>query len=345
MKIIVPAVLVGAMWLTPASASTRDPLDDALELLTRDTAAGLAALEALAADGEPEAMNVVAGIIIDPPAESAIAPDPVRAIALWERALEGGSIGARLNYGTRLMLNDDPADDARAVGMLREVQGDLIPLAAYPLGRAYLFGNGVEQDLERGSLLMKLAVEAAPDNIDARFLLGRAYRNGWGIPVDAEAAYRHLKLAADAGDERAQWNIGMMLLEGEGVMANATLAYGYVRTSAETGHLDGMISLAVMLALGQGVEPDPAQARQWYRRAAETGSAHALRGLAGMLLNGEGGRIDAVTGAAYLDLAAKAGDGNARQMQEIFADQISAADQGAVEAVKAAWLREYGVPR
>jgi TPR repeat protein len=345
MKLIAAVVLAGTLCFTPAGASPRDPLDDALELLTRDTAAGLAALEALAANGEPEAMNVVAGLIIDPPAESAIEPDPARAIALWERALARGSVGARLNYGTRLLLNDDPTDDARAVAMLRETEGDLIPLAAYPLGRAYLFGQGVEQDLERGSRLMMIAVEAAPGNFDAQFLLGRAYLNGWGIPVDDPAAYRHLKIAADGGDPRAQWNVGMALLNGDGVTANPDLAQAYVRAAAEGGDVAGMVSMAVMLALGQGGEPDPAQARQWYRRAAETGSAHALRGLGSMLLTGEGGRVDGVTGAAYLDLAAKAGDEHAPALQRAFTEQIAALDQGAVEAAKAAWLREYGIPR
>lgn len=345
MKSIVAALVAGAMWLTPASASPRDPLDDALDLLTRDTTAGLAALEALAAAGEPEAMNVVAGLIIDPPAESAIAPDPARAIALWERALAGGSVGARVNYGTRLLLNDDPADDARAVGMLHEVGGELAPLAAYPLGRAYLFGLGVEPDLERGSRLMQAAVAAAPNNVDAQFLLGRAYQNGWGIPVDAVAAYRHLKIAAGGGDARAQWNVGMMLLNGDGVAENPVLAHQQVRSSAEGGYAPGMVSMAVMLAMGQGTEPDPAGARQWYLRAAEAGSAHALRGLGGMLMTGEGGPVDAVTAAAYLDLAAKGGDEMAPIMLQRFGPEIAALDAAAVEGVKARWLREHGAPR
>ncbi len=343
---IITAVMLGAtLLLSAAPASAREPLDDALELLTRDQAAGLAALETLIAADEPEAMSIVAGIIYAPPQDSTIVADPVRAVALWERALARGSVSAPLNYGANLILNDDPADDERAVGMLRGVRGDLVPLAAYPLGRAYLFGHGVEQDLERGSMLMQMAVEARPENIDAQFLLGRAYQNGWGVSVDAAAAYRHLKIAADGGDSRARWNVGMALLNGDGVTANLALAHAYVRASAEDGYVNGMNSMAVMLALGQGVQRDPVQARQWYRRAAETGSAHALRGLAGMLLTGDGGRVDAVTGAAYLDLAAKAGDENAPRMQQMFADQIAALDQGAVEAVKAAWLREFGIPR
>lgn len=345
MKTIAALFAGASLLLSAAPVSAGGPLDDALDLLSRDPAAGLAALEALVLTGEPEAMSVVAGIIYNPPSESPVAPDPARAITLWERALEGGSVSAPLNYGTNLILNDDPSDDARAVEMLRGVRADLVPLAAYPLGRAYLFGNGVGQDLERGSRLLETAVEATPDNTDAQFLLGRAYQNGWGIPVDDAAAYRHMKAAADGGDPRAQWNVGMMMLNGDGTAANQALAYAYVRASAEGEEVSGMISLAVMLALGQGVEPDPAQSRQWYRRAAETGSAHALRGLAGMLLTGEGGRVDAASGAAYLDLAAKAGDANARQMQQIFAEQIAAQDQGAVDAIKAAWLRAHGIPR
>ncbi|MFN7620729.1 MAG: tetratricopeptide repeat protein [bacterium] len=345
MKTITAVMLGAALWLSAGPAAARDPLDEALDLLTRDQAAGLAALERLITTGEPEAMSVFAGIIYAPPPDSVVTADPVRAVALWERALERGSVSARLNYGTNLIFNDDPSDDERAVELLRGVRGNLAPLAAYPLGRAYLFGHGVEQDLARGSRLLETAVEEAPGNVDAQFLLGRAYQNGWGIPADAEAAYRHLKIAADGGDARAQWNVGMALLNGEGVTANPALAHAYVRASAEDGYTSGMISMAVMLAVGQGTRVDAAEARQWYRRAAEAGSAHALRGLAGMLLAGEGGRVDAVTGAAYLDLAAKAGDPNARQMQQIFAQLIAAQDQAAVEAAKAAWLRDFGIPR
>lgn len=346
MRIRIAAAMAGVCLLSTASSVVADPMEDALDLLTRDAPAGLAALETLAAGGDVEAMNAVAGIIYDAPAESRLQADPARAVALWERAVAGGSMAARANYGTRLLLNDDDSDDARAVAMLREVDDErIIPAASYGLGRAYLFGDGVEQDLERGSRLLILAVEAHPENMDAQFLVGRAYRNGWGIPVDARAAFRHLKLAADAGDGRAQWNLGMMLLNGEGVGADEAAARRYVAAAAESGNLDGMISMAVMLALGEGGAADPEQARAWYERAARQGSAHALRGLAGMLLNGEGGPADPVAGAAYLDLAAKAGDAYALRMQAAYADRIAALNSGRIETVKAEWLRAYGMPR
>lgn len=345
MKTIAIALVAGATLLLSTAASfAQDRLSDALEMLETDPVRALAALESLAEGGDNEARNAVAVVINSPP--EGVARDEARALRLWEQSAAGGSDGARLNLATQLLLNGDPADDARAVSMLREIRNEeLIPLTAYPLARAALFGNGMERNLAEGSRLMAAAVETTPTNIDARFLLGRAYQNGWGIPVDSAAAYRHLKVAADGGDARAMWNVGMALLNGEGVTANPAQAYRYVRTSAEAGFESGMISLAVMLAVGQGVERDPGQAREWYRRAAENGSAHALRGLAGMLLTGEGGRVDPVTGAAYLDLAAKAGDEYALRMQQVFAAQLASLDQGAVEAAKTAWVREHGIPR
>ena len=344
MKAIVALLAGGLLLLSATPSAAQEPLDDAITMLETEPVRALAALEALAEAGDNEARNAVASVLNSPP--EGVPRDEARAVRLWEQSVAAGSEAARLNLGTYLLLNDDPADDTRAVSMLQAIdEPRLVPLAAYPLGRAALFGNGMERDLEEGSRLMAAAVEATPANTDAQFLLGRAYQNGWGIPVDAVAAYRHLKAAADGGDARAMWNVGMALLNGEGVTANPVQAYQYVRSSAEAGYSSGMISLAVMLAVGQGVEPHPAEAREWYRLAAEDGSAHALRGLAGMLLTGEGGRVDAIRGAAYLDLAAKAGDAQARQMQQAVAGQLAALDQGAVEAAKAAWLRDHGVPR
>jgi len=345
MKTIAAALLAGAsLIMSSAPAVAQDALDDAMAMMETDPPRALAALEALAEGGDNEAANAIA-VMIDRPPEG-VPQDRARALRLWEQAVAGGSDAARLNLGTHLLVNDDPADDSRAVSMLQAVQdARLMPFAAYPLGRAALFGNGVEQDMERGARLLETAVEASPNNTDAQFLLGRAYQNGWGIPVDAPAAYRHLMVAADGGDPRAQWYVGMMLLNGEGATENPVLAHEYVRASAEGGHIAGMISTAVMLAMGQGTQPDPAEARQWYLRAAEAGSAHALRGLGGMLMTGEGGPVEAATGAAYLDLAAQGGDEMAATLQRRFEAQIAALDPAAVEAVKTRWLRQHGMPR
>ncbi|RZJ30116.1 MAG: sel1 repeat family protein [Brevundimonas sp.] len=344
------AGVAAALLLCGSPASAQDvpdaasPLDSAYDLISTDPVAAYAALQLLSDAGDAEAKNAVA-VMLESGLEGTPA-DPERALVLLREAAEAGSDAARLNLGSRLLLNDQSDDDAEAVAALVQItNGDLVKRVGWPLGRAYLFGQGVERDLARGSRLMMDAVEVDPENIDAQFLLARAYQNGWGIPRDDTAAYRHFRVAADGGDERAQWQVGMILLNGDGVAANPGLARRYVTASAESGYMEGMISMAVMYAVGEGGPVDGVKARYWYRRAAEAGSAHALRGLGGMLMVGEGGPQDRVTGAAYLDLAAKAGDSPAARMQGVFAAEIRALNRAEVEAAKSRWLGEHGQVR
>lgn len=335
LTVVVPAVA------QEASALDRD---GAVALMTTDPATAYAALQRLADAGDADAKNDLATLLEY--GFEGMPANPQGALVLLREAAAEGSDSARLNLGIRQLMNDTPGDDAEAVAMLDLITHDeLKRVANWPLGRAYLFGHGVPQDLARGSQMLAVAVEADPSNADAQFLLGRAYQNGWGVTPDQQAAFEHLRVAADAGDERAQWQVGMMLLNGEGVGRNPTQARRYVTGSAESGHVPGMISMAVMYALGEGGPVDATKARDWYRRAAEAGSAHALRGLGGMLMVGEGGPVDEVTAAAYLDLAAKAGDAQAAQMRQAFADRIARLNRADVEAVKTRWLREHGTPR
>jgi TPR repeat protein len=315
-----------------------------LALLEQDPVAAVALLEQGASGDDPEFKNLLASVLYNPPV--GVEADRSRAVTLWEAAAAEGSDSARLNLGTQLLMNDDAGDDAKAVDLLQAIRNEqALPLTAYPLGRAYLFGQGVERDLRKGGLLLKAATEADASNIDAQYLLALAYGEGWGVEADPANAFVHMTIAADGGDPRAQWEVGMMLLQGEGTSADPARARAYVQGSAEAGYVPGMISMAVMSATGEGGPVDGAAARAWYEQAAVAGSAHALRGLGGMLMTGEGGPADMVTGAAYLDLAAKAGDDRAPALQQYFAEQLANIDPAAVEAVKARWLREHGVPR
>lgn len=343
----------GATWAAPPypiqtqrSVETwADAYDEIMAGLTTGPAADvLPRLEALAAAGEPEAMNLLAGVLADPPA--GVTADPERAESLWRKAIAAGSDGARLTVGARYLHNDDPSDDAEGVALITAVTTPHAQhLRDYQLGRALLFGLGTERDMVRGTQLLRGAVEAGSGDIDARFLLGRALQNGWGVTPDPGEARVHLTVAAEAGDPRAQWQMGMMLLEGAGGPADPVAARAYVRRSAEAGNIEGQISMAVMLALGQGGPVDQPQARNWYLKAAQTGSAHAMRGLGMMLLVGEGGPPDEILGAALLELAAEGGDDLAVQIKAHFADALARLDRPAVAAARSQWIARHGPPR
>ncbi|MFA4950289.1 tetratricopeptide repeat protein [Brevundimonas sp.] len=345
--ILVAVMAIGLLLPAGASAQAHapanDPLSAAMLLLEADPAKGVASLERLSAAGDVEAKASLAMALGSE--LPGISVDRERSKRLWEEALAAGSQNARLYFGTQRLQNDDLSDDETAVALLQGLDDRFQSAVAYPMGRAYLFGTGVEQDLARGSRLMKIAVEATPANSDAQFLLGRAYQNGWGIPQDMPAAFMHLKIAADAGDARAQWNVGMMLLDGEGVAADASQAYRYVRQAGEQGYEQGMISLAVMLALGQGVTPNPVEAREWYGRAASLGSAHALRGLGMMMLVGEGGPSDPIVGAAMVEIAAEGGDSLAADLLQQNSKAFADLPREQIDSVKSSWKQEFGSPR
>ena len=336
---------LGLSSLGTASAWAQDSTADndrAVEMMATDPVGARAMLEPLAAAGDAEAMNNLAVLIgNDGPDWTG---DPVRAEALQEAAIKGGSKVAALNVALRL-LTDPKGDHARAIILLKMADTNemLKTATAYPWGRAYLFGWGVERDLARGVAYLEQADDGGSFASDIHFLLGRAYDNSWGVTPDPVRAYTHMRAAADDGDERAQWQTGMMMLQGEGVAPDAVEAYRYVKLSAENGHIDGMNSRAVMLALGQGVGQDPAAARDWYAAAADQRSAHAMRALGGMYLTGEGGDAAPALGIAMLELAAEAGDPQAPKALAMVRD-LSAELRADIDAAKAEWIATIGKP-
>lgn len=313
-------------------------------LLQTDPAAGRTMAEALAATGEPDAINLY-GTVIEEQSEGRT-DEMARAIALYEQAAAAGSNKGRVNLAYILIFDREHRDYSRGMALAEAASDDpaVAAFSAYLLGTGYLFGNGVEQDVGRGVALLNKSIQSEPDNDDAQYLLGRAYAEGWGVEPDLPRAWRHQKIAADLGNPRAMWQVGMFFNDGEVVEQDHVKAYEMFLLAAEGGDPNGQISTAVSLALGQGVSIDPAKARYWYGRAVEQGSAHALRGLGAMLIMGEGGAVDLTTGIAYLEMAAEGGDDMAPRLIERFRTEIAAQDRDRIEAVKKTWRAKFGEP-
>ncbi len=352
MKVLAVLGVVAALLAAPALAAEKPPtpgedmMMQASRLAETDQVAALALMRKAAATGDPEAINGLAGFRsmgVGAPA------DQVEATALYEQAMAKGSKVAASNLGRRLLLDDDPANDARAVELLTPLAQDkmLAPTVWYPMGRAMLFGqSGREPDLKGGMHLLESAESREPNNADLFFLLGRGHQAGWGERTrDPSRAAKYFKQSADLGDERAQWYYGMALLNGAGVRMDVREAWTWVRKSAEAGYANGQVSAAVMLAVGQGVAENDAEARAWYRKAAEQRSAHGLRGLGLMLMTGEGGPVDLLTGQAYAEMAREGGDRQAGALLEQLGQTLSVEDRRKAEQIKVDWKRKFGDPR
>jgi uncharacterized protein len=309
----------------------------------KDPAEARRLAEALAATGDPEALNGLAVFVnqgIGGP------PDPVRGRALLEKAAAAGSVGAKLNLAG-ILSQGDRGGYPRAIQLLQDVVADPRAgrLAYYPFGRMLVLGGDGKQDLITGVDYLKRAVAADPGNADAQFLVARAYQNGWGgTERSPEKAFEHFLAASKLGDERALRYVGMARLEGTGTTKDPVAALADLKLAADRGNVWAMLDVGVMLALGEGVAADPAQARSWYEKAARRGSAHGLRSLGAMLLQGDGGPADRVRGRAYLELAMEAGEPNAQAVaQELFRDP-SPSERAAIDEAKTDWLKAAPKP-
>jgi TPR repeat protein len=351
-RLVVLLAACGAL-AGPAAAETREQamvrggklIDQSTAAFETDKAKARALMEEAAATGNPEAINGLANYI----SHGVGGPeDPGKARQLYEQAVAGGSIGARLNLGRILVQEQDKAGQGRGVKLLNEAYADpkARKYAAIPLGIAYLFGAGVERDVKRGVDLLEEAGDQVQYDGQAEYLLGRTYQSGWGgRSPDPDKSYRHFRRCAELDGGRCGWEVGMAYLAGEAVPKDTAEAYRWVRKAAEAGDERGQISLGVMLATGEGVAENDVESRAWYLKAAEQGSSHALRELGGMYFNGEGGAADEIAGLAYIELSADAGDEAAGRAMKKLGAEIKPADRARMDAIKRDWIAAHGAPR
>lgn len=338
---------LGALMLLsnggPATAQTKSEgerlMSQAIALAERDPAGALAMMRQAASTGDAEAINALGVFRMQGVGAPADLDEGMR---LWEQAASKGSKGAQVNLGRLYLTDGESGNDAKGYALVAPLLDDpkVRPAVLYPAGRALIFGLGAPADLARG---MALLVESAPyeeNNADAMFLLGRGYQNGWGgLKTDNRLATSYFRKSAELGDQRAQWQYGMALLEGLGTPVNAREAWRWVKASADQGYINGMTSAAVMLAIGQGVAEDDVQARAWYEKAARAGSTHAMGSLAMMVMTGEGGPADDVLGQAYLELALAAGGERPRAMMSRFGITPTPEQRQRIDRIKADWKR------
>ena len=77
---------------------------------------------------------------------------------------------------------------------------------------------------------------------------------------DYATALRRFRSLAAKGDERAQFNIGLIYYNGHGVEQNYQQARNWYRQSAERGNAEAQYNLGVMYEKGRGGEQDDAEA-------------------------------------------------------------------------------------
>lgn len=85
---------------------------------------------------------------------------------------------------------------------------------------------------------------------------------------DYGTALHEFRAAAEAGDDAAEYNLGLMHEKGLGVDQDHDAALRWYRSGARKGYAPSWYSLGLMYLNGQGVEADPEEAKELLRKAA-----------------------------------------------------------------------------
>ena len=178
------------------------------------------------------------------------------------------------------------------------------------LGVAYLFGDHVPLDKEKGHNLLHLS--RLQGYAWGTYLLGMTYENGDGVEKNFDKALECYREVADE-EPRAASRIGYLYLWRDEENQDFAAAARWFMKAAEQGVAEAQLHLGVMLLNGYGVEENPRRAFKWVKEAADQGLAGANRELGMMYVEGKGVDMDRDVGMRYLATAASMGDKSAKQ--------------------------------
>jgi uncharacterized protein len=155
------------------------------------------------------------------------------------------------------------------------------------MGLLFAEGKGVKADAAAAARWFRLAAEQ--DHGVAALNLAYAYEHGDGVPKDREQAKFWARKAASQGLPRAQFLLGMLLLETE---KNAAESVKLFRAAAAHGFAPAQWALGESYELGQGVRHNERSAAKWYEAAAQQGLGAAAGRLAALYESGRGVEVD-----------------------------------------------------
>ena len=114
----------------------------------------------------------------------------------------------------------------------------------YYMGKAYLYGLGVEKNFEKAATYAKLSSQKGyPDGLN---LMGVLYMQGDGLPKDELEALMYYKKAAEAGSIKAIRNLAMQYASGNVVKKDLDKAKFWYEKVIKNGYKMGYLDIASM---------------------------------------------------------------------------------------------------
>ena len=250
----------------------------------------------------------------------------------FTKAQELGNTDANFYLGVLADCYGYPKKDYEQARAYYEQSGDN-PYAQIALGLLYYFGEGVEQDMEKGKGLFQSVVDQGA--VEGYYGLAKVAEN----EGDIETALEHYNKVVEDGTElfyiaSAMNNLGYMYDSGEGVEQDGTKAIEWYTKAADLGSLDAMYNLGYMYYIGWGVEQDGTKAVEWFTKAADLGNSDAMYNLGLMYDNGWGVEQDGTKAVEWYTKAADLGDSDAMYCLGYMYDNGGGVEQDGTKAIE-----------
>ena len=213
----------------------------------------------------------------------------------------------------------------------------LIGLAA-PAGAGFDEGVAAYARGDYPTALREFRLLAKQGDDRAQYNLGIMYDKGAGVPQDYAEAVKWYRKAAEQGNARAQNNVGLLYANGLGVPQDYAEAVRWYRKAAEQGEASTQFNLGLMYDKGRGVPQDYSEAVRWYRKAAEKGSADAQNSVGLLYAKGLGVPQDYAEAVRWFRKAAEQGIADAQNNLGVLYHKGAGGLQDYAEAVK--WYRK-----
>lgn len=191
--------------------------------------------------------------------------DMKKALDYYRQAADLGLEKAQLNCALTFQEMQGMAEAARYFEMAAK-QGNAV--CQREIGRMYLVGEGVEQNVERGMGYLHKAGENG--DVEALLLLADSYGGQYeGVTPSLARMMDYLWEAASQNSPRAMSRIAYCYEEGIGQPQDTSLAVKWYEKAASLSYPDAMVNLGHCYAVGRGVAQDLEQAFEWYSQAAK----------------------------------------------------------------------------
>lgn len=141
------------------------------------------------------------------------------------------------------------------------------------LGYKYIYGEGIEKNIEKGISLLKEAIEE--NDTDSLVYLGDFYLLADSIYYNSQEGARLILAGALNNNADAENIIGRCYFNGTGVNKDKIIARKWFAKSAKQNHVIALYNLAVCFELGEGGEKNTSTALQLYLKSGNLGYAIA----------------------------------------------------------------------